>query len=110
MIEVPGEMTNAALWAVVVGFVQPIVLQFILQSGWSSRFQAISAFLFSVVTGGATAYFAGAFTGGGIITTVLLVAVVSISAYKGFWKPTTAPLKDATSVNKDGRHELTDVA
>lgn len=99
-MDIPSGATDAALFAIIVGFFQPIVLNLILQSGWSNRLQAVVAFLFSILTGALTAFFAGAFTGLGIITTILLVSVVSISSYKGFWQKITPELKSATSVDK----------
>lgn len=100
-MDIPAGLTNAAMWAIVVGFLQPIVLQFILQSKWSARVQALAAFGFSVITGGLTAYFTGAFENvGSLVTVILLVAVASISSYQGFWKKVTPDLKDATSIAK----------
>lgn len=93
-------LTNAAGWAAVVAFLQPVVLNFILQSGWSSRVQAIVAFLFSAVVATGTAGFAGAFTGVGIVTCVFIVAGGSIAFYEGFWKHVTPNLKASTSIVK----------
>jgi ABC-type transport system involved in cytochrome c biogenesis permease subunit len=103
----PPEMSNAALFAIIVGFIQPLVLQFILNSKWSASTQALAAFVFSILTGSATAYFAGAFTGLGIVTTILLVAVVSIAFYRGFWKQVTPNLKAATTPNSEGVYKTT---
>lgn len=100
-IDIPQNLSDAAMLAIIVGFLQPLVLQFILQSGWSAKLQALAAFGFSIVTGSATAYFAGAFTGLGVVSSVLLVAVVSISFYQGFWKKVTPGLKSATSAHTD---------
>lgn len=97
-IELPAEVTDAALFAIVVGFLQPVVLDLLIQTRWSKLWKALAAFLFSTVTGGLTAYFAGAFTGLGVVTTILLVAVVSISAYKGFWSQVAPKLGTSTDV------------
>lgn len=97
MIDIPTGLTNAAMWAIVVGFVQPVALQLILQSHWSKRWQSVGAFIFSIITGGLTALFAGAFNGVGIVTTILIVLVASISTYKGFWNHVIPALKPATS-------------
>lgn len=86
VIDIPAEIGDAALWAIIIGFLQPIVLNFILSAKWTSRVQALAAFGFSAVVGTVTAYFTGAFDGVGITTAILLTAVVSISAYQGFWK------------------------
>jgi len=99
-IDIPAGLSNAALWAIILGFFAPLVLNLLLQSKWSARTQAILAFVFCLIVGTVTAFFAGAFTGVGIVTAVLLVFVVAISTYKGFWKPVAPNLKNATSVAK----------
>lgn len=99
-IEIPGEIGDLALWTSIVAFFAPVVLDIIIQSGWSKRVQSIVAFLVSAVIGIVSAFFSGAFTGVGIMTGILLAFVVTITAYKGFWKQVTPELKDATSVDK----------
>jgi len=98
MIEIPAEISNLALWTSIVAFFAPVVLDLIIQSGWTPRVQAIVAFIASAIIGTATAFFSGAFNGVGIVTGILLAFVVTISAYKGFWKPVAPNLKAATSV------------
>jgi hypothetical protein len=100
MIEIPEDLSNAALWAIVIGFFQPVILNLLLQSKLSDRLQAVVAFIVSVVVGGLTAFFAGAFDGVGIVTAILLVLVVSISTYKGFWKPVAPNMKAGSDVAK----------
>lgn len=97
-IEIPSEVSNLALWTSIVAFFAPVVLDLIIQSGWSKRIQSLVAFLASAVIGVASAFFSGAFTGVGIVTGILLAFVVTITAYKGFWKQVTPELKDKTSV------------
>ena len=80
--------SNLALWTLIVGSVQPAFLQFVYgKTNLSSTWKAISAFLFSAVTGTLTAYFTGSFTGQGVVTSILIVAAVSITTYKGLVKP-----------------------
>ena len=98
LIEIPAEMSNLALWTAVVSFFAPAVLDLIIQSRWSKRVQSLAAFAASAVIGVVTAYFSGAFTGVGIVTGILLAFVVTITAYKGFWKPVAPELKEATDV------------
>lgn len=98
MIEIPSEMSNLALWTAIVSFFAPAVLDLIIQSRWHKRVQSVIAFLASAVIGVVTAYFSGAFTGVGIVTGILLAFVVTITAYKGFWKPIAPELKTATDV------------
>ena len=97
-IEIPQEVSNLALWTSIVAFFAPVVLDLIIQSGWSKRLQPIVAFLVSAIIGIVTALFSGAFTGVGVVTAILLAFVVTITAYKGFWKNVTPELKDKTSV------------
>lgn len=100
-ITIPTEVSNLALWTSVVAFFAPVVLDLIIQSGWSKRVQSIVAFAASAVIGVASAFFSGAFTGVGVVTGILLAFVVTITAYKGFWKPVAPGLKDATSRGSD---------
>ncbi|UYL85332.1 membrane protein [Microbacterium phage Hager] len=98
-LEIPAEMSNLALWTAIVSFFAPLVLDLIIQSGWNKRVQSLVAFLASAVIGVVTAFFSGAFNGVGIVTGILLAFVVTISAYKGFWKQVVPELKAATSAN-----------
>lgn len=95
-------LSDTAMWALIVGAAQPLVLSVIMQSKWSTKVQTLVAFLFSMVTGTGTALFTGQFTGLSIISSILLVAVVSITSYKGFWKPsgTSPAIERATSVKE----------
>lgn len=99
-IEIPSEISNLALWTAIVSFFAPVVLDLIIQSGWNQRLQAVVAFVASAIIGVTSAWFSGAFTGVGIVTGILLAFVVTITAYKGFWKQVTPGLKEATSANK----------
>ncbi len=83
---IPSEMTDAAMWAVIVGFVSPLVLNFIINATWASWVKALVAFGFSAVIGTVTAIIAGAYEGLGIPSTILLTAVVAITSYQSFWK------------------------
>lgn len=95
-----SDLTNAGGWAAVVAFLTPVALNFILQSGWSARVQAIVALLFSIVAALGTAYFTDAFNGLGIVTCLFVVAVGTIAFYKGFWQNVTPNLKARTSIVK----------
>ncbi|WNM69113.1 holin [Microbacterium phage Erudite] len=97
-IEIPAEASNLVLWTSIVAFFAPVVLDLIIQSGWSKRLQSIVAFLASAVIGVVSAFFSGAFSGLGVTTAILLAFVVTITAYKGFWKQVAPGLKDSTSV------------
>lgn len=100
-VEIPTEVSNLALWTSVVAFFAPVVLDVIIQSGWSKRWQSVAAFAASAVIGVTSAYFSGAFTGVGVVTGVLLAFVVTITGYRGFWKNIIPGLKDATTITAD---------
>lgn len=85
-IDIPAEMGDAAMWALIVGFISPIVLNFIISALWPSWVKSLIAFGFSAVVGVITALIAGAFQGLSIVSTILLVLVVSITSYQNFWK------------------------
>lgn len=92
-IVVPEGMTDSAMLALIVGFLSPLVLNFIVKATWPNWSKSLAAFLWSALAGSITAYFAGAFTGLGVVSTVLLVLVVSITAYQNFWKQVAPTLQ-----------------
>lgn len=81
-------MTDLELWAVIVGFFVPVVLSVINQPTWSSRRKSTVAFIFAVFVGAITAWLQGDLNGRSVVSAILLVLVLSITTYKGFWKPT----------------------
>lgn len=86
-------LANVAQWTILVAFVQPFVLNFILQSGWSDKVQTLVALAFSVVSGGLTAYFTGALHGLDTVGVILAVFGAGIAFYKGFWKNVAPNMK-----------------
>lgn len=85
-IVIPEGMTDAALLAVVIGFLAPLVLNFIVSATWPAWAKSLAAFGFAAISGTLTAWITGAFEGLSVISTVLLILVVSITAYQNFWK------------------------
>jgi hypothetical protein len=83
---IPADMTDAAMWAVIVGFFIPVIINFIVSATWSPALKATVAFLVSAVAGAGTAWFTGAYEGLGIPSAILLTFVVAIAAYSQFWK------------------------
>jgi hypothetical protein len=89
------------MWALIVGFFLPIVIAFLVQSGWSQRLQAVAAFVVCAVAAAGTAYFQGDLTGRRFVEAGLVILVTTIATYKGFWKPTgVAPgIEGKTNLN-----------
>lgn len=83
---IPTEMTDAAMWAVVVGFFIPVLINRIVSATWKPEVKSIVAFIASGVAGAGTAFFTGAYEGLGIPSTILLTFVVAIASYNQWWK------------------------
>ena|GEM_PF-3081942 len=85
----PGDNINVQYWQVITGFVLPLVLSVIIQSGWSRAAQALAAFAFSVVVTVLQLWIYGQLDGfTDSAQAVLMVFASSIVFYQGFWKPT----------------------
>lgn len=85
-IAIPEGMTDAALLSVIIGFLAPLVLNFIVSATWPAWAKSLAAFAFSAVAGVLTAIVTGALDGLSIVSTILLILVISITAYQNFWK------------------------
>lgn len=83
---IPEDMTDTAMWAVVVGFFMPLIINFVVSAKWSPAAKALVSFGVSAVVGAITAWLTGAYTGLGIPSAILLTFVVAIAAYSQFWK------------------------
>jgi uncharacterized membrane-anchored protein len=83
---IPEGMTDAAMWAVIVGFISPVALNVIISALWPSWVKSTVAFGFSLLVGGVTALLTGAYEGLGLVSTVLLTFVVAITTYQNFWR------------------------
>lgn len=94
-------MTDAAMWALVVGFVSAtFVLPVIQQPSWNARVRALVTFFYSIAVGLGTVFFTDGFGVGirPIASTILLTLVTAISTYKGFAQPTgVAPAIEAST-------------
>lgn len=82
------EMTDLAMWALLVGFFLPVVLSVLVQTGWDSRVKAFVAFVVCALAGAGTAYFEGDLTGREWVSASLVVLVTALTTYRNFWKPT----------------------
>lgn len=99
---IPADMTDASMWAVIVGFFIPVILNFIVSATWRPWVKSAIAFVASAVAGAGTAFFTGAYEGLGIPSTILLTFVVSIAAYSQFWKQ-IAPTMQRNAAEKIAR-------
>ncbi len=88
-MEVLPDLTNDLLmWTLLVGALTPLVIAIPNQTHWSKTAKGIVTLLICILVGGGTAYFNHAFTGRGIVSCVLIVAVMAVFTYHQFWKTT----------------------
>jgi hypothetical protein len=90
------------MWSLIVAFITPPVLAIIQQPTWTQPVRAGVMFVFAIILGLGTAYFTDSFNGEDIVTSVLIVLVAAISAYKGFWQPTGIAPKIETATSPSG--------
>lgn len=81
-------LQNLEMWALLVGFVLPLVISALEQSTWSNGIRSAVAFVVCVIAGGITAWIAGDFDTNDIVTAALIVLTTALATYKGLWKPT----------------------
>ena len=81
-------LSNAAMWALIVGFFLPHIIAVVQQPGWSSGLRSVITFL---SCGGAAIGTVliqlGHWDWHNWINSTLLILVTTISTYKGLWKP-----------------------
>lgn len=110
-MEILPDITNDLLmWNALVGAVLPAVIAFINQYHWSPQAKGIVSLLVSILAAGGTAWFNGAFTGRGVLSSILVVATLAYNTYRTFWQPSgIAPaIEKATSGSKTPRaHTVT---
>lgn len=79
--------TNAAMWAGIVGFLTPLVIQTITKSHASRQVQSLIAFGFSLVVAVPTAYFAASLNVHDYVQSALIVFTLAMVTYEHLWKP-----------------------
>lgn len=99
MTSVPSNLT---MWAGIVGFLMPIVISIIKQSGWSDAAKSVLAFACCLAAAVGTAYFSGNFIGQDVVTCFLITFTIAIGSYYGFYKPTgiSGAIEKATSFGR----------
>ena len=80
-------LSNAAMWAGIVGFLSPIVIQQITKLHESSQVQAMLAFVFILAVSAPTAYFAAELNVHDYVKSALIVFALAMTSYRNFWKP-----------------------
>lgn len=87
-MEVLPDLNNDLLmWNLLVGFLLSNAVALVNQPRWSPAAKAFITLIVCVIAGAGTAWFNGAFTGRGILSSVLVVAVLTLFTYQALWKP-----------------------
>jgi len=81
-------MTDAEMWAMVVGFLLPPVIAVLQKSSASEYLKTTLAFAVCMLAAMGNIYVTGEYEGKKMVTVALITLVSAISTYKGFWKPT----------------------
>ncbi len=90
---------NVIMYAALVGFISPLVLSLIIQTGWSVRVQAAVAFIYCILVGAGICYVLDLWQGADIVACILILFTVTVAFYKNFWKPTgvSPKIEEATT-------------
>lgn len=98
-------MSNAAMWALIVGFFMPHLIAVIQQPGWSEGLRSVITFVASVVAAiGTVLIQLGHWSWHDWTSSALLILVTAISTYHGFWKPTgVAPAIEKSTSGKSAQ-------
>lgn len=110
-IDTTEESTNLVALNGVIAFISAtFILPVIQQPGWSQKVRALVTFLYSLIVGALTAWFAGDLDLANATESVLSVFVVAIAAYHGFAQPTKiAPaIENATSPSGSRKQPVED--
>lgn len=100
IIELPAGLGDSAMLALIVGFLSPLILNFVVSALWPKWVKSLVALAWSAIVGVATAFLAGAFDGLSIVSTILLVLVVTITSYQNFWKQVAPNMQRGSTEKK----------
>jgi len=92
-------MTDAQMWALIVGFIAPVLVSVVQQPRWSARTRVTVVVLSSILLGAGTAAVTGEMTGRTLVSSILVVLVTAIATYQSIWKASgiAAAIESATS-------------
>lgn len=97
-----SEMTDLAMWSLIIGAVVPPLVSLIKRKRWSDSAKSLLSFIIFAIAGAGTAYFSDNFNGRSIVSSFLLIAVTGYALYQSFYKPTGIDnaVSSATETNK----------
>jgi hypothetical protein len=92
-------MSNAALWAMIIGFFAPLVVALVIRASFPWALKLVVAVVTAAIIGTGTSYYAGQFNDVDIGRAILLAIVATIAAYETTWKDTPLLNFFLTSIN-----------
>jgi hypothetical protein len=108
-VNTTDEANNLVALNGVIAFISAtFILPVIQQPSWSHKVRALVTFLYSLIVGAATTWFAGDFDPANIATSVLSVFVIAIATYHGFAQPTKIAPAIENATSGGSRRQTTD--
>ncbi len=80
-------VTDAQMWALVVGFASPLLIAVVQQPTWSGRRRTLVTVAWSLVATIGTTYFAGELSGRGLVSCYLVIVVSAIATDQSLGRP-----------------------
>lgn len=92
-------MSEADMWAAVIGFFMPVVVALLNQCRWPAVLKGLCAFVTCAVAAFITIYINGAVNATNWVRTLLFVFMTAIATYRLWWNPSQiAPrIEEATT-------------
>jgi hypothetical protein len=108
-IDTTNESTNLMALNGVIAFISAtFILPVIQQPGWSQKVRALVTFVYALIVGAATTWFAGDFDVANVTESILQVFVIAIATYHGFSGPTKIAGSIENATSSSGRKQPLD--
>ncbi|MGW7247685.1 hypothetical protein [Streptomyces decoyicus] len=98
-------MTDAQLWAAVLGFLSPPVIAIVQQPRFAGPLKGVVMLLWAAIVGLGTAYFNGQFSGPSITSCMLMAVLVIGVAYHTLWRPSGIAPRIEAATSSGGRQQ-----
>lgn len=92
-------MDNVTRWALIIGFLMPLLVAVIEQPKWPDWVRAVVAAILCICAAVVQVYVMGQFNPADLATSILIILVEAIAVYQAFWKKVGInTLEKATSI------------
>ena len=92
-------VTNSVYYSLAIGSVLPGIISVIIKPSWSTRLQAVVAFVICLLASAGVVYATGETGGKDFVAVLAIVVTVTQSMYRAVWRPTgvSPAIEHATS-------------